>query len=198
MTTIRRGAAQAAFLFFCTVLLLPAATPAPLAVKPGELSGVVCTLAGQPAPQITVTVRQGEQVVVSATSDAQGRYRLPGLQPGAYTLSVAPTLTLALVVHEAATIASLRIVLPPAATAPTAPATPVAGTPAPAAPAAAPVAYVAAVPGLPCLPCACGPCAWGSATCDSVLAMGGAITLAAGAIWIFGEHLDVFGDRKSR
>ena len=52
----------------------------------GSIAGTL-TLDGDPASGNTVTVRQGGSVIDTETTDEDGFYRIPGLNPGTYMLS---------------------------------------------------------------------------------------------------------------
>ena len=72
-----------------TLCLLPLFLLRPSAgtAQTGSVSGTVVDQTGLVLPGATVTLR-GEGVPRSAYSDGQGRFEIPGVAPGAYTLSV--------------------------------------------------------------------------------------------------------------
>jgi outer membrane receptor for ferrienterochelin and colicins len=67
-------------------LLLAAAAPA--AAQTGTINGTLRDQGGAPVAGAQVQAALAGQNVATATSDAAGRYRLDGLAPGAYTLTV--------------------------------------------------------------------------------------------------------------
>jgi hypothetical protein len=72
-----------------SLLLLPAASVATGQVTTANLAGVVIDETGGTLPGATVTVRSQEMGTVRVlTTDAQGRYRAPALEPGTYDVSV--------------------------------------------------------------------------------------------------------------
>jgi hypothetical protein len=57
-------------------------------MQPRDAEGEVRDPAGAPVVDATVLVRRGEQTVLELRTDAQGRWRAPGLAPGDYSIVV--------------------------------------------------------------------------------------------------------------
>jgi hypothetical protein len=68
-----------------TALLLALGAPALAQLQTGNLYGTIHNLDGTPLPGVTVTLTGGGAPQVQAT-DAQGKFRFPGLAPGAYSV----------------------------------------------------------------------------------------------------------------
>jgi hypothetical protein len=69
-----------------TALLLALGVPAHAQLQTGNLFGTVSGPDGAPMPGVTVTLSGGGAPLVQPT-DAQGRFRFPGLPPGSYELT---------------------------------------------------------------------------------------------------------------
>ncbi|HEV8581496.1 MAG TPA: TonB-dependent receptor [Thermoanaerobaculia bacterium] len=66
------------------VLVLAAAVPALAQLQSGNLYGIAVGPDGQPMPGVTVTL-SGPGASLTQVTDANGRFRFPGLSPGTYT-----------------------------------------------------------------------------------------------------------------
>ena len=63
--------------------------PAPAAPETGSLSGTIFDSGGKPVPLATITLANSSGRRSSSMSNASGRYYLPDLAPGSYTVTVA-------------------------------------------------------------------------------------------------------------
>jgi outer membrane receptor protein involved in Fe transport len=74
----------------CVLLTLLAGSSAAPQTSTGTISGTVRDASGAVVPGVTVTVRNiATGVARNATTDTEGRYRLPSLEPGEYELRAA-------------------------------------------------------------------------------------------------------------
>jgi len=68
-----------------TALLLALGVPALAQLQTGNLYGTVLDPGGAPLPGVTVTLT-GSGASQSQVTDAQGKFRFPGLPPGTYSV----------------------------------------------------------------------------------------------------------------
>ena len=80
------------FLWVVALLWLPLASAAEGQTSTGSLAGTIRDVSGGVIPGAVVTVKNAATGIArSATTDAEGRYRIPNLEPGDY--EVRATLT---------------------------------------------------------------------------------------------------------
>jgi hypothetical protein len=85
LRSLQIHAAPVATLLLATIIVSPASAAAQ--ASGGVISGVVADAQSAVLPGVVVTVRNTDTGTVrSVTTDADGRYRLPGLPPGVYEL----------------------------------------------------------------------------------------------------------------
>ena len=74
-------------LIFALILLLAALSSSAAAQQPSSLSGTVTDQTGAVISGATITLTNGAGTKLTATSDAQGNFKFPNLQPGTYDVS---------------------------------------------------------------------------------------------------------------
>ena len=78
--------AWVALLLVLTALAMPVRAQTPSGS--GAVTGMVRDQTGGALPGVTVELLSSRDVVASGSSDGSGRYRLAGIAPGTYTLSL--------------------------------------------------------------------------------------------------------------